>query len=67
MEDRIIGRKPIIQFLNSIIGCESWNAVRNQIKNNGMPVGRTPNGKPYVVPKKVREWDARKRREAENN
>ena len=66
-DDRCIGRKEIIQFLNPIIGCTSWGAVRYQVAKKGMPISHAPNGKPFVVPKKINKWDEQRRRKAENN
>jgi len=63
-DDRRIGRKPIIQFLSTIIGCTSWSAVRNQVKFNGLPMEHAPNGKPYVVPDDIKAWLRRKSEEA---
>lgn len=64
-DDRRIGRKQIIMFLKPIIGCGSWGAVRNQVKKNGLPLGRAPNGKPCIVPDDVRGWvEERKKRAA---
>lgn len=66
-DDRIIGRKAIVQYLKTFIDCSSWNAVRNQKKHNGLPYDHTPNGKPYIIPRLIREWDEKKRHKSEQN
>jgi hypothetical protein len=60
-DDRRIGRKAIIQFLNPIIGCTTWNTVRYQARKYGLPLEHNRSGTPFVVPADVRNWDERGR------
>lgn len=65
-EDRVIGRKAIIQFVGQFTGCETWSGIRSHIRK-GMPHDHT-GSKPFVVPELIREWDKKNReRAAEKN
>ena len=59
MQDRIIGRKGIIQFFRdrgSMKGYR-WNTVKGWKKERGMPMHCNFQGKPYIYAHEIDEWE----------
>lgn len=52
----IVGRKPIVAYLQRFIDCYSWQSVRIWVKKYGLPLRHLPNGKPYVIPLECEEY-----------
>ena len=57
MEDRIIGRKDIVELFNRRYGITTWKGVKKNIRANHLPMRRTPSGRPMFIISELIEYD----------
>ena len=57
MEDRIIGRKDIVELFRKMYGITTWKGVKKNIRANHLPMRRTPSGRPMFITSELIEYD----------
>jgi|GEM_PF-2969128 len=57
MEDRIIGRKDIVELFRRRYGITTWHGARRNIAKNHFPLRRTPSGRPMFIISELIEYD----------
>lgn len=59
MDERIIGRKDIVELFRKMYGITSWKGTRKSIEKHHFPLRRTPSGRPMFVISELIEYDER--------
>jgi len=59
MDERIIGRKDIVELFRKMYGITTWHGARKNIEKNHLPLRRTPSGRPMFVISELIEYDER--------
>lgn len=57
MEDRIIGRKDIVELFRKMYGITTWKGAKRNISRNHLPMRHTPSGRPMFITSELVEYD----------
>ena len=57
MDQRIIGRKDIVELFHRRYGITTWHGARRNIAKNHLPLRRTPSGRPMFIISELIEYD----------
>ena len=57
MDDRIIGRKDIVEIFRRRYGITTWKGAKKNIRRNHLPLRRTPSGRPMFLVYELLEYD----------
>lgn len=59
MDERIVGRKDIVELFRKMYGITTWKGARKNIRRNHLPMRRTPSGRPMFFAMELIEYDER--------